>query len=183
MKKILILIFGSLLIGCTPKLVPNASNGGFNIFSSYNEEDTLLLFEEAKCKDFHIKMWDGSSSNAVFYITPANLDIEKLAKYQYEIVIKVSYYVYFTKDYNAPGNIGYAGSPKYDFSILDSSETGLIKTGLTTNKTQTQVTFNFNINAVDLRNNFLRMTFSTSNIQNTIYFESIKLIYRCYKIS
>lgn len=79
--------------------------------------DTTLYAKWLKLTDTRllsatsIKMWEGSNSSATYYITPSGFDLEKLASLNYLLEIKVSYKVYYVKDYNAPLDIGYAGAP------------------------------------------------------------------------
>ena len=48
----------------------------------------------------------------MYDITPTGFDYDKLEKSGYRIKIKVTYDVYYKKDYDVPFDVGYASLPK-----------------------------------------------------------------------
>lgn len=155
------------------------SGGGNNIFSNPFVEE-LKLYDQARCNDCKIKMWSGESPSASYYITPQGFELEKLAKKNYYMEIKVSYNVHYTKDYSALWDIGYAGSPKYEASIKNSDDLGVFENNMPTTLEKKSHSFSYKSTCTDLINNRIILTFSTDNIQNTIYFDNILVTYTCY---
>lgn len=93
--------------------------------------------------------------------------------------ITASYDVYYKKDWDL--GFGYAGSPKYEVSVVNPDGMGKIDDNMPTETTSQTRTFSFSSKIVDLKNTRLVLTFSTDNIQNIIYFKNIKVDYQCYK--
>ena len=141
----------------------------------------LQLADTMNCPSTSIKFWEGSSSSSTIYLTPAKFDLEKLAKLNYSMEITVSYRVYYTKDYSAPMDVGYAGAPKYELYLVNSDDFGEVQEDITAPLQPTTKTATFRARVVDLTNQKIRLTLSTDNIQNTIYFDNICVSYRCIK--
>ena len=98
-----------------------------------------------------------------------------------KIDIKVTYDVYYEKDYDILWDIGYAGSPKYEISLYHSNNTGTFYKDQSTNKTAKTRTIEGSILISDIGNDTMKLSFSTNNIQNIIYFENIVVKYECVK--
>ena len=150
-----------------------------------------LLFSLASCSDklktedtvvldnCSIKLAINNKSSAAYNITPKDFDLDKLEKKGYKMEITVSYDVYYKKDWTI--NLGYIGAPKYEASIVSTG--GIEKYDKSTsNSTERESkTLTFSANVSELKNAGLTLTFSTDNIQNIIYFENIKVNYKCYE--
>ena len=88
---------------------------------------------------------------------------------------------YYKKDYDVPFDIGYAGSPKYEVSIYNSDLKGVLDEDMSTSKTTKTRTIKIEDYTTNLKNTKLRLTFSTDNIQNIIYFKNITVQYTCVR--
>ena len=117
--------------------------------------------------------------SASYYITPEGFEWDKLEEKGYKMKITVTYDVYYKKDWDL--GFGYAGSPKYEVSVVNSDGMGKIDDNMPTETTSQTRTLSFSSKIVDLKNTRLVLTFSTDNIQNIIYFKNIKIDYQCYK--
>lgn len=140
---------------------------------------TLKLEDTQRCKDCSIKFSSSTNMSASYYITPEGFEWDKLEERGYKMRITVSYDVYYTKDWGL--GFGYAGSPKYEVSVVNSDGMGKIDDNMPTETTSQTRTLSFTSKIVDLKNTRLVLTFSTDNVQNIIYFKNIKVDYQCYK--
>ena len=141
----------------------------------------IKLVDAKRCVDCELKMWTGYNPAATYSITPTGFDYEELDKRGYRMRIKVSYDVYYKKDYNVPYDIGYAGSPKYEVTLLTASGLGTGEQNLTTTTDSKSRSHSFAIQINDIKNTTLTLTFSTDNIQNIVYVKNIKIDYVCIK--
>ncbi len=142
----------------------------------------LKVADQINCTGGSIKFWEGHSSSLTYYITPSGFETETLANKGYVLSIKVAYDVYYKKDYDVPFDIGYAGSPKYEVSIINSKTLlGCLENDLPTKKSVQRKTLTYTTKFVDIKNSSLILSFSTDNIQNLIYFYNITISYKCYK--
>ncbi|MBQ9098166.1 MAG: InlB B-repeat-containing protein [Clostridia bacterium] len=158
------------------------------VFPLELEGDTVLyakwlqLKGQTTCKKTSIKMWEGSNSLTSYTITPNGFDYESLKKYGYVgINVTVTYEVKYRKDYDALWDIGYAGSPEYEVMLLNSDGVGEIKEGLGTSKSYTERTISCGFRFEQLENGAICLTFSTDNIQNTVFIDNIVVAYVCAK--
>ncbi len=183
MKKrcnIFLMLFALIaLVGCNSEegFSLNPNGGGIEIIS---KEPPLKTTDTKHCEDCKIKMWEGESSSANFYITPVNFEYDRLEEKGYRMEISVSYDVYYVKDYNAIGNIGYAGAPKYEVAIYNSDDLGVFENDITTPKNKERRSIEYRSEIANLRNTRIILKFSTDNIQNTIHFQNIVVDYNCY---
>lgn len=141
----------------------------------------LKIKDTQKINNCSIKMWNGNSSSLSAYVTPTGFDFDVLNAKNYKIKITISYDVYYQKDYDAPLDIGYAGSPKYEISITNSEGTGKFQNDLSTSKSGQTRTITYETNAINYKNDKIKLNLSTDNIQNTIFFENIVVTYECIK--
>lgn len=141
----------------------------------------LRVKEANKCKDSKIKCWDGYSPKIGYGITPSGFDYERLSKEGYSFNIKVTYDVYYKKDYDALFNIGYAGAPKYEAYIVNGKGKSYGKSDLTTTTSAKTRTMEYTIKLSEMKNDTWSLEFSTDNIQNIIYFENIVVEFTCTK--
>lgn len=140
---------------------------------------TLKLEDTQRCKDCSIKFSTSTEMSASYYITPEGFEWDKLEEKGYKMKITVTYDVNYKKDWDL--RFGYAGSPKYEVSVVNSDGMGKIDDNMPTETTSQTRTLSFSSKIVDLKNTRLVLTFSTDNIQNIIYFKNIKVDYQCYK--
>ena len=149
------------------------------LFSLVSCSEKLKTEDNMTLDNCAIKLSVNNKSSTNYDITPKNFDLEKLEKKGYKMEINVSYDVYYKKDWQI--NLGYAGAPKYEVSIVSTN--GMEKYDKSTsNSTERESkTLTFSANVSELKNAGLTLTFSTENIQNIIYFENIKVSYRCYE--
>lgn len=141
----------------------------------------LKISYELKCSDFEIKWGTGYKSSVIFDVTPNGFDLQELSKMGYNIKITVKYDVAYIKDYDVWLDIGYAGSPRYEVSLLNSQRVGRIKENLSTKGTPLTRTIELTRNATSLINDRITLEFSTNNVQNIICFGNIVVTYYCYE--
>ena len=156
----------------------SSGNGSFD-YSSIITKPKLKLEDSIRCEDCCIEMDSKHNPSASYYITPSGFDWDELDMQGYYMTITVTYDVYYQKDWSF--DLTYAGSPKYELYILNSENRGVIEEDLTTTTTSTTKTATFRAKAVNLKNEKIRLTFSTDNIQNEIYFKNIRVDYKCSK--
>ena len=176
MKKIIILI----LMICSFIFVLSGCSDVADDFSSTIEN--LKLNDTVNCKGCKIKFFDSDYDPSVsYYITPNGFEMEKLEERGYYMEIKVTYNVYYKKDYDVPWDIGYSGSPDYDISIRNSDYMGKSESDLSTSTSKVSRDFTLRASIADIKNQRWILSFSTNNSQNIIYFSDIVVTYRCYK--
>ena len=142
----------------------------------------LKTSSTTKCTSCKIK-WDSDIGESKIYtLTPSGFNLTRLQEKEYRsIKIKVEYDVYYEKDYNVIGNIGYMGAPKFEVYLLNSKETGRIEEDIKTQTTPSHRTITYNMLISDVMSDNITLEFSTNNIQNMIHFENIVVTYTCEK--
>ena len=140
---------------------------------------TLKLEDTIRCKDCSIKFLSNENMSASYYITPEGFEWDKLEEKGYKMKITVTYDVYYKKDWDL--GFGYAGSPKYEVSVVNSDGLGKIDDNMPAELTSQTKTISLSSRITDLKDTRLILTFSTDNIQNIIYFKNINVDYQCYK--
>jgi len=140
-------------------------------------------FDQIRCKNSEIEFLDSDYSSSLSYnITPNQFNYDRLSELGYEYIqMVVEYNVYYKKDYNIPFDIGYAGLPKYELYITNSQLLGFSEENLKTTKESTYNKYTYTLKFSDLINLKYTLTFSTDNVQNVIYFESIIVSYYVIK--
>lgn len=141
----------------------------------------LKTEQTINCKSTVIKDWSGNNSSAAYSITPSGFDFEQLSKEGYYLKIKITYDVYYEKDYDVPLGIGYAGSPKYEAYLYNSKKYLSVDEDMSTTTSTKTRTIEVTISAADMMNEKITLEFSTDNIQNLIYFKNIVVEYKCIK--
>ncbi len=141
----------------------------------------LRISQTSTCKNTSLKFLDDRTGSATYDISPSDFDLDALDKNGYFLRIEVTYDVYYKKDYDVPFDIGYAGSPKYEVSIYNSDLIGVLDEDMSTSKTTKTRTIKIEDYTTNLKNTKLRLTFSTDNIQNIIYFKNITVQYTCVR--
>lgn len=155
---------------------PLQINGSTRLYASW-----LRVKETNKCKDSKIKCWEGYSSAAGYGITPSGFDYERLSREGYSFKVKITYDVYYKKDYEALLDIGYAGAPKYEAYLVNGKGDYYGKSDLSTTTSSKTRTIEYDIKLSEMKNTTWSLEFSTDNIQNIIYFENIVVEFTCIK--
>lgn len=141
----------------------------------------LKVYDSMSFVSASLKFMSDYDSSVVYYITPSGFDLDRLEAKEYSRMdITVSYDVYYRKDYDVLFDIGYIGSPRYEFKILNSDGYGKIKNDIETTKEVVHKTESYTAMLSDLRNNRLTLEFSTDNIQNVIHIYNIIVTFECY---
>ena len=108
---------------------------------------TLKLEDTQRCKDCSIKFSTSTDMSASYYITPEGFEWDKLEEKGYKMKITVTYNVYYKKDWDL--GFGYAGSPKYEVSVVNSDGMGKIDDNMPTEITSQTRTLSFSSKIVD----------------------------------
>ena len=125
---------------------------------------SLKLNDEKRCVDTTIK-----ASISSYLITPAGFDFEELNKKDYKMSITVTYDVYYKKDWNILGDIGYLGAPKFEVSILNDDAIVEMGQNITATLKSKTKSITYTKNVVNLIGSKISWNFSSDNIQNKIY--------------
>jgi uncharacterized repeat protein (TIGR02543 family) len=141
----------------------------------------LKTDDTAKLTDCSVKMWTDSNSVATYLITPSGFDLDRLDTLGYSMEITVTFYARYVKDYNALWDIGYNGAPGYEVYITNSDLVGTRIDDEPATTASKKKTLTYSSQVSDLKNNRIKVTFGTDNMQNTVYFENITVTYHCYK--
>lgn len=129
-----------------------------------------------------IEFLDNELNSSIRYtVTPNGFDLRTLASKGYYVDIEVQYDVRYEKDYDVWLDIGYAGSPKYEVSLMDDDGYGQHQNDLGTNQKTDTRTITLRCSASSLLNKNIYLKFSTENVQNIIHFENIVVTYQWIK--
>ena len=159
-----------------PAVFPIKMEHNVNLYAKW-----LKVYSKGSCENAVIKFWGDNDFSAIYDITPSGYDIKRLEELGYKLKINVTYDVFYKKDYDVPFDIGYAGAPKYEAYILRSDGLGYGDEDLSTSKNSKTRELDATIKISDFKNDKLKLSFSTDNIQNKIYFENIKVTYEFVK--
>ena len=142
----------------------------------------IKIYDTQKCTDCNIE-WDSDyNSSAIYSITPSGFELNELSQKGYtQITMTISYTVYYTKDYNIPLDIGYAGAPKYEVSIYNQDKIGKYYKDIKATKQEASYTYEYSINISEISSTRLDLEFSTNNVQNVIHFKNISISYQAVK--
>ena len=158
------------------------------VFPLTLEADTILYAKWLKikgtmqCDGAVFKNWEGFHSGGRWSVTPVGFDYDALKRQEYiGINITVTYDVYYRKDYDALWDVGYAGAPKYEASLMNSGGVGTRKNNLSTTQSASQrsISCGFRFDEMDSETIYLR--FATENVQNKVYIDNIIVTYECVK--
>ena len=141
--------------------------------------DALFLTMEnsLRFENSHIKYSTDTPHSATCAITPQGFKMDLLEEKDYKMKITVTYDVYYEKDWDI--GLGYLGAPKYEISIYNSDRNFITEEQIAT-KTAKSQTASFIARIVDINNTHIYFKVSTYDIQNIIYFENIKVDYKCF---
>ncbi len=130
-----------------------------------------------------IKNYTDNSPVCIYSATPEGFDYARLNELGYRMTMTVEYDVHYVKDYKAwIGNIGYAGAPEYEVSLVNSQGSGRIEEHITATLDAKTGSITHIVAAINLVDEKYNLVFSTDNIQNTIYFNNVKISYRCTRV-
>ncbi len=157
------------------------SNVGCKIEADTNTPLTLKTKDNLYLANCSIKDLSQSQPTSVTYlITPSGFDLDELNIQGYKMQISIIYDVNYKKDTLLPDFL-YAGSPKYELTILTNDLIGYYEKDLTTTSKAKNKYFIYDFEIVNIKNSKITLTFSTNNVQNVIYFKNIQVKYYCYK--
>ena len=182
MKKFLMLLlltnvlFISLTFFSGCDATQNTSNKNNSNNDYINISNNIKLNDYINCTNTTIK-----ASSSTYIITPAGFDFNTLNLGGYKMSIKVTYDVYYSKDWNVLWDIGYLGAPKYEVFILDNDLIGKSNENIVAPEQSTARNITYTTDVINLINSKLTLTFSSDNIQNKIHFRNISVTYKCYK--
>ena len=117
-----------------------------------------------------------------FDLSLIGFDYDYLEKNGMGLQFKITYNVKYTKDYDVLFDIGYAGSPKYELSLVDSSLQGYFKQNLSTTTSKKEKCYSCNTPLDFSENKQISLVFSTDNIQNIISFSDIVVVIEAIKL-
>lgn len=140
----------------------------------------LKVEDTVKCNGGHIKGSGNYSSSIRYNVSPNGFDMERLENLGYNLRIDVSYDVYYVKDYDIPLDVGYFGGPGYEVSIEGEDGYGTHENDVPAPKSKETKTISYASTIANIKKENLKLTFSTDNIQNIVYFENIVITYTCY---
>ncbi|MBE5757166.1 MAG: hypothetical protein E7342_05120 [Clostridiales bacterium] len=133
-------------------------------------------------KDCNIKLGFKDDFIMFYQIDFSKFDVKYLEEMGYGFRITLNYSVKYVKDYDVLWDIGYAGSPKYEVTILKGDLKGFLETGLPTTTDYKSKSFSKVVSSDFGEGNDVVFTFSTDNIQNIIYFRDIIVSVEIVKI-
>lgn len=125
---------------------------------------------------FELKALSSNYSNsASFGISLIGFDYSFLEKNNMGLQFVISYSVKYQKDYNVLWDIGYAGSPKYELSLINESLQGYFEENLPTTTSYVAKSYTYNTKLNFTKDKDIELIFSTDNVQNIIMFKDINL--------
>ena len=164
MKKILVFILSVAVIF-------SATSCG----SSELKTDSIV-----SCENFSIKFSTATDSTKTFSVAPQDLDWDALKEKGYKSVrITVNYKVRFEKQWNI--GLGYLGVPRYDVSILNPDGVGESRVALETDTESKSKAISRTMLLEEVAGKEMTLTFATTNMQNLISFEDVKVEYTVKK--
>ena len=115
------------------------------------------------------------------FIPTEALDIPRLAEMGCKLSLTFTYDIRYVKDYDVVWDIGYAGAPEYDISILASDDLLKQYSGMSVNIMYDTRTISYTGWAREFIDKTLYVTIHTDNYQNEIYIKNASLHYRFFK--
>lgn len=150
----------------------------FNLYAGF-----ALKTKTINCADIKIKALSGTYDNdESFVLSLVGFDYDYLEKNGMGLQFKIMYNVKYKKDYDVPFDIGYAGSPKYEISLINSSLRGYFEENLPTTKSEVEKCYTYNTALNFSKDEQIKLIFSTDNVQNIISFSDIVVIIEAIKL-
>ena len=142
-----------------------------------------LKTKTINCKDIKIKALSSTYDNDLsFNLSLVGFDYDYLEKNGMGLQFKITYNVKYKKDYNVPFDIGYAGSPQYEVSLMNSSLQGYFEENLSTTTEEKEKCYTYNTALIFSKDKQITLTFSTDNVQNVISFTDIIVTVEAIKL-
>ena len=142
-----------------------------------------LKTKTINCKDIKIKALSSTYDNdKSFGLSLVGFDYDYLEKNGMGLQFKIMYNVKYKKDYDIPFDIGYAGSPKYEVSLINNSLQGYFEEDLPTTKSEVEECYTYNTVLSFSKNKQISLIFSTDNVQNIILFSDIVIVVEAIKL-
>lgn len=142
-----------------------------------------LKTKTINCKDIKIKALSSTCDNdKSFGLSLVGFDYDYLEKNGMGLQFKIMYNVKYKKDYDVPFDIGYAGSPKYEISLMNNSLQGYFEENLPTTKSEVEKCYTYNTALNFSKDEQISLIFSTDNVQNIILFSDIVIVIEAIKL-
>lgn len=136
-----------------------------------------LKTKTINCHDIKIKSLSSTyDSYENMGLSLVGFDYDYLEKNNMGLQFRITYNVKYQKDYNMLFDIGYAGAPEYDLSLINSSYNGYSKDDLTTTATAVKKSYSFNTPTYFSKDKSVRLKFSTDNVQNIVIISDIVVV-------
>ena len=150
----------------------------FNLYAGF-----ALEIKRNKCTDVSIKALSRSYDNyKSFGLSLVGFDYEYLEKNGMGLQFQIIYSVKYKKDYNVIFDIGYAGSPKYEISLINESLSGYFEYDLPTTQSEERCIYIYNTTLDFSKGQQVSLVFSTDNVQNIISYTDIVVIITAIKL-
>lgn len=142
-----------------------------------------LKTKTINCKDIKIKALSSTYDNdKSFGLSLVGFDYDYLEKNGMGLQFKIMYNVKYKKDYDVPFDIGYAGSPKYEISLMNNSLQGYFEENLPTTKSEVEKCYTYNTALNFSKDEQISLIFSTDNVQNIIFFSDMVIVIEAIKL-
>ena len=150
----------------------------FNLYACFALKTKII-----NCQDIKIKALSSTYDNdKSFSLSLVGFDYDYLEKNGMGLQFKITYNVKYKKDYDVLFDIGYAGSPKYEISLINSSLRGYFEENLPTTTSGTEKHYTYNTTLNFSKDEQISLVFSTDNVQNIISFSDIVIIIEAIKL-
>ena len=151
----------------------------FNLYAGF-----VLKTKTINCQDIKIKALSSTYDNdKSFGLSLVGFDYDYLEKNGMGLQFKIMYNVKYKKDYDVPFDIGYAGSPKYEISLMNSSLRGYFEENLSTTGSNVEKCYTYKTALSFSKDQQISLIFSTDNVQNIILFSDIVVVVEAIKLS
>ena len=150
----------------------------FNLYAGFVLKTKTINLQDIKIKALS-STYDNDKS---FSLSLVGFDYDYLEKNGMGLQFKIMYNVKYKKDYDVLFDIGYAGSPKYEISLINSSLQGYFEENLPTTKSEAEKCYTYNTPLNFSKDDQIVLVFSTDNVQNIISFSDIVIIIEAIKL-
>lgn len=150
----------------------------FKLYAGFTLKTKII-----NCKDIKIKALSSAYDNdKSFSLSLVGFDYDYLEKNGMGLQFNIMYNVKYKKDYDVLFDIGYAGSPKYEVSLINNSLQGYFEEDLPTTKSEVEECYTYNTVLSFSKNKQISLIFSTDNVQNIILFSDIVIVVEAIKL-
>lgn len=142
-----------------------------------------LTRKEISCQDVKIKALSSDyDNNESLYLSLVGFDFDYLEANGMGLQYTINYDVKYKKDYDVLFDIGYAGSPKYELSLINGDLKGYFERDLPTTKSARETVYTYNSPLIFSKDQRIELVFSTDNIQNIITFSDISVTIQAIRL-